>query len=775
MNQELVTKERLNSYTHIVRASQAVLQYGVGAMVDFPNQTLMTAAPEYWAENIVEINDERLEKLLGVDYFGMPAGKDIAQEGISYARFPSWYFCPKCRKFQTLEKWTKEFQIKDKKKAEDDYYMTKHIKCTTCYQNLVVSRIVVACRRGHIDDFPWVEWAHRKNMSGEKKECSKPDLRFKTGTSSSEGLEGLIITCETCKAKASLREAFNPGIFESLTEKSSENRWDFSCRGFHPWKNEFENCDEYPKAMQRGSSSIYYPVTASSLVIPPYSDKFISKIEASETFKNYRSVLAQIPQELRESVIKEQLVSWVSDISNAVAVPKEFVKEVLKRKWLDEQDEEYSTLSVKYRSEEYDALNGKVEITGNQTLDFAIEEMNINEYKVPLVNKITLIHKVREVQALLGFSRIDPIEKMSDYKSNDTFVSIKGKRTRWYPACEVRGEGIFLEFDQNQIEEWIKGNSSLRNRMDEINQKYNQSYSGKQYPRRITAKFLLLHTLSHLLIKQLSFECGYSVASLKERIYCSEEDDGKRMAGILIYTSSGDSEGTLGGLVRQGRADSFSRIYQKALFSSMSCSNDPVCILSNGQGRDALNLASCHACTLLPETCCEEYNILLDRAVISGTFNNKKLGIFSDFLYEHKWVYEKNKVVPSEVPVRKKAVFFLSSEGISLQDYEYHEIWEILLGEAKEPNSRIFFDNAIKKNELFYDCEKPTIDGTIKDLDTGEEVQVNLIWKEAKILFWDSGDTSDLDYGKISGWRSINISNSDITPEMLSKLIRERS
>lgn len=142
----------------------------------------------------------------------------------------------------------------------------------------------------------------------------------------------------------------------------------------------------------------------------------------------------------------------------------------------------------------------------------------------------------------------------------------------------------------------------------------------------------MLHTLSHLLIKQLSFECGYSVASLCERIYCAEASEGKEMAGIFIYTASGDSEGTLGGLVRQGRPDAFPRIFKKAITTAKTCSNDPVCILSHGQGRESLNLAACHACVLLPETCCEERNTFLDRGLIVGTYDGYDFGFYRNFL-----------------------------------------------------------------------------------------------------------------------------------------------
>lgn len=148
----------------------------------------------------------------------------------------------------------------------------------------------------------------------------------------------------------------------------------------------------------------------------------------------------------------------------------------------------------------------------------------------------------------------------------------------------------------------------------------------------ITPKFFLLHTLSHLLIKQLSFECGYSIASLSERIYCAEEAEGKSMAGVFIYTASGDSEGTLGGLVRQGRPDALPRIFRKAILNAQTCSNDPVCILSHGQGRESLNLAACYACGLLPETCCEERNGFLDRGLIVGTFEKKDIGFWRELL-----------------------------------------------------------------------------------------------------------------------------------------------
>ena len=150
MNMSKIKDARqLNQITHSVRRSQAVLQYGVGAMIDFPSQVLMTALPEEWQQPEV-IHDERLEKLLGVQHFITPS-----DAGIPFVRFPRWYFCPKCRRFQPIEDWHKEYLEKQKRKGnEEDVYMLRSLRCAQDNQELVPARIVTVCEHGHIDDFP---------------------------------------------------------------------------------------------------------------------------------------------------------------------------------------------------------------------------------------------------------------------------------------------------------------------------------------------------------------------------------------------------------------------------------------------------------------------------------------------------------------------------------------------------------------------------------------------------------------------------------------------
>lgn len=615
MVEQFKEKVDLNRVTHSVRASQAVLQYGVGAMVDFPDQTLMTAAPEYW-NDLCKIYDERFAKALEVDYFAMPLD-------ISYARFPEWYFCPKCRKFQPISQWVVEYQRNANKKVlEYDSNMVRHIQCLDCRQDLAVARIVTVCEHGHINDFPWVKWVHRQSK---KSICGNPLLKFKTGASGTEGLEGLSISC-SCGASVTLRNAFNKDIFEELDKELDTS--EFRCEGRHPQKHIKEKCTLYPKTVQRGSSSVYFPTVYSSLVIPPYADQLNAKIEKSKAFADCMTIIEDEDPDEKLDTIKKRLPKWIDKIALETGGVKSDIERILRRKWFDEGNIEIDVMSVKYRAEEYEALSGEVGTPSSTGDDFSREGMRINDYNLPHIKAISLIDKVRVVNALIGFSRINPVVS----KTDEGFVHIKEAGTKWYPAYEVRGEGIFIEFEQSDIDDWIRNSFAVSGRATRINENYSMSFIGQNHHRNITPKFILLHTLAHLLIEQLSFECGYSVASLCERIYCAEEVDGKQMAGIFIYTASGDSEGTLGGLVRQGRPDAFSRIFKKAIASARTCSNDPVCILSRGQGRESLNLAACHACALLPETCCEERNGFLDRGLIVGTFKDKSIGFFKDLL-----------------------------------------------------------------------------------------------------------------------------------------------
>lgn len=771
-------KSRLKNKTaYSVRASQAVLQYGVGAMVDFRDRTLMTAAPEYWRDSIVRIHDERLEKILHVDYFGKPGDKDDVKfaEGISYVRFPEWYFCPSCRRFKPIGEWVKEYRGKSPKKAEEDPHMIQTMECPKCRQELVVARIITACQEGHIDDFPWVQWVHCQNFGGPKEVCDKPELTITTSSSASEGLEGLTLKCLHCGSFASLRGAFDPGKFEEL-DKKTNYRYNFRCTGKHPWKHRKETCKstEYPKVLQRGSSSVYFPVTESSLVIPPYSNIVTTKIEESAAYNEYKSTLASIlstpglPAETIELLRDSQTQTYAQRIAQETAIPVDKVAGVLKRKNAASEEDEYSTASVKYRAEEYEAITGETVIEAEDYGDFYREGVNIAEYNLPCLKSISLIHKVREVQALIGFTRLKPVDSTDAPGSEAVIVPVKESDTKWYPAYDVRGEGIFIEFDSSAIDSWRTENQALVERVAILNDNYKKSFIGENHPREISGKFLLLHTISHLLIKQLSFECGYGIASLKERIYCSEAADGKEMSGILIYTACGDSEGTLGGLVRQGRSDTFPRIFNKAIENARTCSNDPVCSLSQGQGRDSLNLAACYSCSLIPETSCEEFNCFLDRGVVVGTFDNPNLGFFQG-------AYE-GVATPQSTPVvstSPQTALVYKGGGTDMSDSTYQEIWSNLLDWATDETESELLRDLIAKAELLASKEKPVMNGTMLDLATQEEYTCDLIWKRAKIIFLAAENEDVAPIIQDGGWTCFCSTTPSLTADDIIRTIPE--
>ncbi|MBQ8302450.1 MAG: DUF1998 domain-containing protein [Clostridia bacterium] len=765
-----------NKIAYSVRASQAVLQYGVGAMVDFRDRTLMTAAPEYWGNSVIHIHDERLEKMLHVDYFGKPGDKDDAKfgDGISYVRFPEWYFCPSCRRFKPINEWVYEYRAKNSKKAEEDPHMIQTMKCPKCFQELVVARIITVCEDGHIDDFPWVKWVHCQSFGDGKPICYRPELTITTSSSASEGLEGLTLKCLTCGAMASLRGAFDPDKFRELDKKTGY-RYDFRCTGKHPWKHKTEVCrhPEYPKVLQRGSSSVYFPVTESSLVIPPYSNIVTSKIQDSASYIEYKNALSNIlatpglPPETIELIRTTQTQLYAQKIAQETAIPLDKVIGVLNRKNTVPDDDEYSTASVKYRAEEYEAITGETVVEAEDYGDFMREGVNIEPYDLPFLKSISLIHKVREVQALIGFTRLKPVDSSDEPGSQGVIVPVKEPSTNWYPAYDVRGEGIFIEFDNTAIDNWRSENTALAERVAILNDNYKKSFIGQNHPREITSKFLLLHTISHLLIKQLSFECGYGIASLKERIYCSEASEGKEMAGILIYTACGDSEGTLGGLVRQGKADTFPKIFNKAIENARTCSNDPVCSLSQGQGRDSLNLSACYSCALIPETSCEEFNSFLDRGVVIGTFDNPDLGFFQGVYEGHRT----ENSTPRQISIPNPTLAY-KGDGTDMRDSSYSEIWSSFLSFSNNAAEIGLFNSLIAASALDTK-KKPLMNGTLYNTVTQEEYPCDLIWQGAKLVFLTAENEDLKEIITDGGWKCLCSDDTNLTVEKIIEMIPE--
>lgn len=625
------TGNKDNSYK--IRLSQLITTYGPGGIVDFADQPLMVADVKQWT-SYDTIHDERLEKTLGVDSFKMhKQNSGENDKGVPFVRFPKWYYCPNCKSFKTVEEWQKDYKSINRK--GNDFMLKPRCSKAKCSgAPLVAPSILVACEQGHVDDFPWVEWTHIH----EGGICKYPQLEI-VSESSSLGLESFVVKCK-CGAKNSLEDAFNQDVFEKSHKIRETYRDVFKCKGKLQWKNSKDDCELYPKAVLRNASNIYFTKIETSIVIPPYSEELNALVENSDEYKALLSNKEKKEKKGKlEQFIEEELEDYIESIANEINKTDniDLVDSIVRRKiYRDKEDKKINRDRNAYRLEEYNALTGKIDPEYFNTRDFKIEIVSGNKYNINEIANVTLVKRLREVRALTGFTRLSPPDNYiignEVFNEDSRIIDIKPKDENWYPAYEVRGEGIFIEIDTSTIDKWLKNNKKAIERANKLNENYNKEKSDET-KREISPKFIMLHTLAHLLIKELSFECGYSITSLRERLYCDMPGEKDIMNGILIYTADSDSEGSLGGLVKQGSIDRLPKIFINAIKRAKWCSYDPVCINSQGQGRKSQNLAACHSCTLLPETSCEEFNVLLDRTLVVGNLDkDNNLGFLSYYI-----------------------------------------------------------------------------------------------------------------------------------------------
>ena len=278
-----------------------------------------------------------------------------------------------------------------------------------------------------------------------------------------------------------------------------------------------------------------------------------------------------------------------------------------------------------YRRAEFEVLSGKEKYDEDSERFkmklFNSEEISGHIYS-ELLNGITLVHQLEVVSALRSYSRIqttdselmkEQVLEGEESSGEAQEVSLR-RKDNYYVGMRSLGEGIFFSLNSEEIRKWRN-----KNKDSVISNKIYKKMSNVRFPDE--EGYI---RPDYYLIKELSMCSGYSSSSLKERIYYSDEL-GKEMYGILIYTSSSDSEGTLGGLVKQGVPEKFFDLLNAALEKAKWCSFDPVCIESESQGRDSLNGAACHACSLISE----KMNVFLDRSVLIGSLEEPELGFFS--------------------------------------------------------------------------------------------------------------------------------------------------
>lgn len=602
-----------------VRQLQLITTWGVGAIIPLPgNESLMIAGLDKWYyppdRKKFLIYDPRLCERLGITELRKPPEyHEDSDHEIPSVRFPRWHYCPICG---TMHK-TGFFS--DQPKCPQYKWSTGKSCTNQKYpRKMVPERFIVICLDGHIDDFPIMEWVHRE--SNYSNDCT---IRRSTG-SSTYSLSGVTYTC-SCGASRSMQGATRIENLRSV----------YTCKGVKPWlgvdEESGESCDRDCQMVQVGSSNVWFGDVISSIYIPADDPE-------KENIDNILdSKWERIERHLNNVQVNDDY-DWqfIDFIAEDYDVDKYKLKSAcLKRlKGLNSDTQSSKRKSEEeYRYFEYENLRKN---SGKDNSQFyskyfpaSIYDDSIRSY----FSGISLVSKLKEVRALVGFSRLQPdSQKTLNEKKKMLW---KGEAGNWLPAVEVFGEGLFFEFNKDTLVQWSK-RDDVKNRAEKLDDAYHNNYCHDKSESfgTLSPIYLMIHTFAHLLINELSYVCGYGSSSIRERLYCCKElnEGEKDMYGVMIYTASGDLDGSLGGLVNQGKQGNIEEIIKQAIDKARWCSSDPVCIQSNGQGPGNCNLAGCYNCALLPETCCENANKLLDRGLVIGTLDNPKLGFFEKLI-----------------------------------------------------------------------------------------------------------------------------------------------
>lgn len=606
-----------------VRPSQLLWTYGPGALIDLPSLSVVTLGIDQWEKDRCQpIGEPRLlaavRKVLGaqVENLRVPPFQKSelvdpwsaeAHIGVPVRPFPRWMRCVKCGLLSPFDAGL--FEIKENRfRPERTRFVHKGCRGSKGDQpakdaDAVPARFLLACRDGHLDDFPWHYFVHGGSSS-----C-KGTLRFFESGASLQ-TENLWVKCDACGASRSMAHAFGKAGKENLP----------SCRGRHPHLDHFdEGCDEEARAVLLGSTNSWFPITLSALAIPQAKDPLSQLIQDGwEFFDDLDSeiAVAVTVKALKKTGALPGIDKYpTSDIWAAIEVHRngggqEVVGEA------DIKGPEWEVLTSANPPADYPHFMSKQVATPP-----GFESQ---------IARVLLLERLREVNALLGFTRVEAPEESSDPNERPQMAGLARRKPDWVPANQVHGEGIFIQFDETALQAW-----EVQAGVQRVDVMLRAGHGGWRNSRHLDPnegypgiRYAMLHTLSHLLIRELALECGYNAASIRERIYADVSSKNPQ-AGILIYTAAADSDGTLGGLVDLGKPENLGRLLRQALIRSKICSSDPLCSEHDPAKDRSLHAAACHACSLVAETSCERGNRYLDRSLLVQTLDRVDAAFFA--------------------------------------------------------------------------------------------------------------------------------------------------
>ena len=589
-----------------VRPSQMIHTYGPGAVMDLPQLSVVLAGTDSWkldqTERILE------PRLIGavravpgchrVTEFRTPPWQEEtaspfdewARVGVPVHPFPRWLRCTQCDLLAPVDRHRFRLDVPVFRPDKARYF---HDKCKNRRPSAVPARFLIACPAGHLDDFPWEQYAHRGAP------CSSGSVLELKEVGRASRATDVRVVCKACGANRVVHDAFGPEADAHLPR----------CRGRHPHLQRFDaNCNQPTRALLLGASNAWFSVHRSALTIPTVSGAIAQKVaehwdllEDIESRPELDFIVKRLTKGAGEKPLRWLLRYDSHDVWTAISDRR------------DGDDTDTDTGADDLRGPEWEAFTAAVPPHSD---DFKVRALSVpSGFNLTLGHPVA-VDRLREVRALCGFTRIDGPDEADPAR----IAPIWKDPQPWLPAAEVRGEGILITLPETRVEQWE------RDYRESIRYQHLQQATRNWRTRRglepdggaaPPPRFVLLHTLAHLLINQVALDCGYSTASIRERLYYRESGhpDGPPMAGVLLYTAAPDSEGTLGGLVTLAEPARLAAVLRDALDRAKLCSTDPMCSDHHaGDLGDTLHNAACHACLFAPETSCEAGNRYLDRA-----------------------------------------------------------------------------------------------------------------------------------------------------------------
>jgi len=573
-----------------IRSGQVITTYGPGALIDLPKDSAIVGGLETWPKtsDLEEIFERRLadklQLMTGVKspkLFAPPpdvSDPSVQAKGIGAWRFPEWFVVHESSSSEERERSRRLVHRKglDQKGRFDG-------------QQVVATRFVRACPRGHVDDLDWHRFVH-----GLEDNCTRQLWLDERGTSGD--LADLVVRCECKKSR---------GLYEAAVIEVNPLG---TCRGARPWlgKNSNEECNQLSRLLIRTASNAYFSQVVSVLSLPDRASAVGAAV--AELFDDLQIVdsAADLAFLKKKPKIAQKLASFADEeILNAIAEAKSG----------NAEEKPVKQVELEALLAAPEGFGDDVPVDPNFHARRLPDRVWRHSKRSDGIEAVIQLHRLREVLALVGFTRLEAVtpDINGEYETDVERAQI-ALEPAWFPAVENRGEGVFVQLRAEVVHSWLE-RPAVKDRLNDLAIGHQRWMQARKMQRPFPGgPYVLLHTLSHLLIQSLAMRCGYPASSIRERVYADAETEGY---GVLLYTGSPDAEGTLGGLVQQARYIEDHLI--QALRMSALCSNDPICAQhAPGKSMEGrwLHGAACHGCALVAETSCEMRNDYLDRALV---------------------------------------------------------------------------------------------------------------------------------------------------------------